>query len=221
MCDAAVAVVPADLTDELTEKLAVKLDNQGQGVTVVAGGQTRSDSVRCGLRALTALPEFTPDGFAPDGFTPDDIVVVHDAVRPLASAQLAQAVISAVAAGADAAVPTVAVVDTIRHLSLGQLDRGDLRAVQTPQAFNAQKLWQAHQGDPQATDDASLIEAAGGKVELVEGDPMNFKITHPADLLAAEAVLSGAASAPVPSAAAPAASPAPVPAISASPVPAP
>lgn len=193
MCDATVAVVPADLTDELTEKLAGELNHHGRGVTVVAGGTTRSDSVRCGLRAL---PDFDSDESAPDSFAPEDIVVVHDAVRPLASAQLAQAVISAVAAGADAAVPTVAVVDTIRHLSLGQLDRGDLRAVQTPQAFNAQKLWQAHQGDPHATDDASLIEAAGGKVVLVEGDPMNFKITHPADLLAAEAVLSGAAPAP-------------------------
>lgn len=213
LCDATVAVLPADLANDLTDDLLAKL--RDLRATVVAGGATRSDSVRCGLRALSGtLPEFGADKFAPD-----DIVVVHDAVRPLATEHLAQSVISAVAAGADAAVPTVAVVDTIRHLSLGQLDRSDLRAVQTPQAFNAKKLWQAHQGDPQATDDASLIEATGGKVELVEGDPLNFKITHPADLAAAEALLSGAASAPVPSAAAPAASPAP--ATSASPVPAP
>lgn len=101
-------------------------------------------------------------------------------------------VLEAVRGGADSAVPVVAVTDTIRHESRGPIDRASLRAVQTPQAFKAQMLWQAHKGSPEATDDATLVEAIGGRVELVEGDPANFKITHQVDLAKAEAVLLGA-----------------------------
>ena len=144
-------------------------------IIVTAGGATRSESVRAGIAA-----------------TPDDaeVIVVHDAARPLATAELFAAVTAAVAAGADGAVPAVAVTDTIRDVRDGPLDRSHLRAVQTPQAFRADALRQAHKGAPEATDDATLVEAAGGKVTLVNGDPDNLKITTPGDLEVADALLA-------------------------------
>jgi 2-C-methyl-D-erythritol 4-phosphate cytidylyltransferase len=138
---------------------------------VVAGGDTRSASVRCGLDAL-----------------PDDceIVVIHDAARPLATVGLFEAVIGAVQAGASAAVPGVAVSDTIKRVVDGRvvetIDRADLVAVQTPQAFRLDALRAAHAGGPEATDDAGLIELAGGRVVVVPGDPANLKITTKEDL---------------------------------------
>ena len=138
---------------------------------MVAGGERRSDSVRRGLDAV-------PDDC--------DIVVVHDGARPLASADLFEAVIEAVLAGADAAIPGVAVTDTIKRVDDGcvvdTLDRDDLVAVQTPQAFRAEVLRRAHDGGPDATDDAALVEAVGGTVVVVEGDPANLKITTRHDL---------------------------------------
>jgi 2-C-methyl-D-erythritol 4-phosphate cytidylyltransferase len=141
---------------------------------VVAGGATRSASVRAGLAAV-------PDDA--------DVVVVHDGARPLAGAELFARVVEAVREGADAAVPAVDVTDTLRHRSGAPVDRGELVAVQTPQAFRAEALRRAHAGEPEATDDASLIEAAGGKVVVVEGSPANLKITRPVDLIVAEALL--------------------------------
>jgi 2-C-methyl-D-erythritol 4-phosphate cytidylyltransferase len=140
---------------------------------VVAGGETRSDSVRCGLAAVP--PEA-------------DIVVVHDAARPLAGPELFGAVVAAVEAGADGAVPGVPVVDTIKRVGPGEvvvetLDRGALVAVQTPQAFRAASLRAAHGGGADATDDAALVEARGGRVVVVPGDERNRKITVPADLV--------------------------------------
>lgn len=142
---------------------------------VVAGGATRSASVRAGLACV-----------------PDDagVVVVHDAARPLASAGLFGRVVDAVRAGADAAVPGVPVVDTIRRRDGRPVERDQLVAVQTPQAFRAAALRGAHVGQPEATDDATLVEAAGGRVVVVPGDPCNRKITDPADLLLAERLLS-------------------------------
>ena len=138
---------------------------------VVAGGSERSDSVRRGLDAV-------PDDC--------DIVVVHDGARPLAATSLYESVIEAVLAGADAAIPGIAVTDTIKRVEdgrvMGTLDRDDLVAVQTPQAFRADVLRRAHEGDPQATDDAALVEAVGGIVVIVPGDPANLKITTPRDL---------------------------------------
>jgi len=139
--------------------------------TVVNGGATRSDSVRAGLAAV-----------------PDDVevIVVHDAARPFASPALFRAVIAAVTEGADAAVPGVAVTDTIKQVAGGQvvatLDRNGLVAVQTPQAFSAQALRRAHATGGEATDDAALVESAGGRVVVVPGDPANTKITLRADL---------------------------------------
>ncbi len=141
---------------------------------VVAGADTRSGSVRAGLAEV-------PDGA--------EVVVVHDGARPLADASLFAAVVDAVRAGADAAVPGVPIVDTLRARSGGVVDRDGLVAVQTPQAFRAAALRAAHAGTAEATDDASLVEASGGKVVVVNGSPTNVKITRPHDLVVAEALL--------------------------------
>jgi 2-C-methyl-D-erythritol 4-phosphate cytidylyltransferase len=138
----------------------------------VAGGATRSESVRRGLAAVP--PEVT-------------IVCVHDAVRPLATPELFTAVIDAVRAGADAAVPAVPVTDTIKVVGAGgevasTPDRSTLVAVQTPQAFRAAVLRRAHAGGDESTDDAALVERLGGRVVTVPGEPWNRKITEPDDL---------------------------------------
>jgi 2-C-methyl-D-erythritol 4-phosphate cytidylyltransferase len=144
----------------------------------VAGGATRSESVRNGLAAV-----------------PDDaeIIVVHDAARPAAGPALFGAVIAAVRAGADAAIPGVPVTDTIKRVEddvvVETLDRSALVAVQTPQAFRAAALRAAHAGGGDATDDAALVERAGGRVVVVPGDAANRKLTEPDDLAALERAL--------------------------------
>jgi 2-C-methyl-D-erythritol 4-phosphate cytidylyltransferase len=141
-------------------------------VVVVAGGATRSESVRAGLAAVPA--EAT-------------VVCVHDAARPFASAALYGRVVAAVSAGADAAVPALAVTDTIKIVDRDAVvvatpERASLRAVQTPQAFRADVLRRAHASGGEGTDDASLVEAIGGRVVVVDGETDNRKITHPDDL---------------------------------------
>ena len=118
-----------------------------------------------------------------------EVIVVHDAARPLASEALFAAVVGAVRDGADAAVPGVPVTDTLRRRGGGLVDRDELVAVQTPQAFAADRLRAVHATEPEATDDASLVEAAGGRVVVVDGEPANRKITEPADLAVAAALL--------------------------------
>jgi len=146
---------------------------------VVPGGATRSESVRAGIGAV-------PDGA--------DVIVVHDAARPLAAAELWEAAVAAVVAGADAAVPGVAVIDTIKRVAHGAvvetLDRTELVAVQTPQAFRAAVLRAAHRAGGEATDDAALVEMTGGRVVVVVGDPDNLKVTRPADLDQAAALVA-------------------------------
>jgi len=141
-------------------------------VLVVPGGATRSESVRAGLQAVP------PDA---------DVVVVHDAARPCATPALVRAVVDAVASGRDGAVPGVPPVDTVKRVAgdmvLETLDRGTLVTVQTPQAFRAEVLRRAHEGAADATDDAALVEAAGGRVVTVPGDPANRKVTVPDDLV--------------------------------------
>ena len=110
------------------------------------------------------------------------MIAVHDGARPLAGPEIYERAIAAVKAGADGAVPVVPVVDTIRHVEGGVVDRRELRAVQTPQVFRADILRQAHESGADATDDAGLVEAIGGKVVLVEGSRSNIKITEPLDL---------------------------------------
>jgi len=146
-------------------------------VHIVAGGETRSESVRKGLAVV-------PDDVA--------IVLVHDGARPLASDAVFQGVIAAVADGADAAVPAVPVVDSIRHRAQGAIDRSPLVAVQTPQGFAADRLRAAHVSGADASDDATLVEADGGSVVVVDGDAANLKITNPLDLQIAELLLGEA-----------------------------
>ena len=141
---------------------------------VVAGADSRSGSVRAGL---TAVPHDA------------EVVVVHDAARPLGGADVFAGAVAAVRAGGDAAVPVVPVTDTLRSVEGGVVDRDGLLAVQTPQAFRAGALRAAHAGGGEATDDASLVEADGGKVVVVDGSPDNLKVTRPTDLVVAEALL--------------------------------
>ena len=142
---------------------------------VIAGGPTRASSVRRGLAAV-------PDSA--------DVIVVHDAARPLASRELFRAVVAAVVAGADGAIPGIAVTDTIKRVRgarvVDTLDRSELVAVQTPQAFRAAALRRAHADEPEATDDAGLLEALGMSVEVVPGEFHNLKLTTPEDLAIAE-----------------------------------
>jgi 2-C-methyl-D-erythritol 4-phosphate cytidylyltransferase len=156
------------------------------GVIGVAGGGVRSASV---LAALEAAPEGDP-------------ILVHDAARPLATPDLFRRALDALAGtGADAVVAALPVTDTIKHVPPGgtavsaTLERAELWAVQTPQVFARAALERVLRGASaeqlaSATDDAWLIEAAGGSVHVVAGEPDNFKITHPADLRAAELLLS-------------------------------
>lgn len=144
---------------------------------VVVGAATRSGSVRNGLAMVPADA---------------DVVVVHDAARPLAGPALFRATVDAVRAGAEAAVCAVPVIDTVKRVEgstvVATVDRSDLWAVQTPQAFAAGALRAAHAGGGEATDDAALLEAAGFAVAVVPGDPRNIKLTRPDDLVVAEAL---------------------------------
>jgi len=150
------------------------------GVQTAIGGATRSASVRAGL---ALVPEAV------------DVVVVHDAARPLASPELFARVIDAVRAGADAAVPGIAVADTVKrvrdHRVVETVSRDDLVTVQTPQAFRRAALEAAHADDGVGTDDAALVEAAGGTVVVVEGEPRNLKLTRADDLDLARALIAG------------------------------
>jgi 2-C-methyl-D-erythritol 4-phosphate cytidylyltransferase len=154
---------------------------QAQREGGVAGGTTRSASVRCGLAAVPADAT---------------IICVHDAARPFASEFLFDEVIDAVCGGADGAVPGLAVVDTIKFVDSSNIvtstpDRSQLVAVQTPQAFRAKALRKAHENNPESTDDSTLVESQGGKIVVVIGDPLNRKITTPEDLNWARAISRG------------------------------
>jgi 2-C-methyl-D-erythritol 4-phosphate cytidylyltransferase len=146
--------------------------------TVVVGGVTRQASVRAALAVLEG-PE---------------IVAVHDAARPFAPPDLFTDVVRAVAAGADGAIPVVAVTDTVKRLDglrvVDTVARDDLGLAQTPQAFRVEALRRAHEEATEAgdsvTDDAMLLERVGEVVAL-PGDPRNFKITTMLDLARAEA----------------------------------
>ena len=163
----------------------------GAPVLVVAGGEQRQDSV---ARALEALPPEV------------DVVLVHDAARPLAPSELVDAVASAVLAGHGAVVPGLAMTDTVKRVApsntgadaeglaseqvLETVTRTDLRCIQTPQGFDRAVLTKAHAAaEDAATDDAGLVERLGLPVVVVAGSADAFKITRPIDLLIAEAVL--------------------------------
>ena len=152
----------------------------------VSGGATRQASVRAGLEALAP--------HAPD------IVLVHDAARPFASAGLIARAIDA-ARDTGAAIPGLSVTDTIKSVDhrgfVGEtLDRATLRAVQTPQAFAFAPLLEAHrralrEKRDDFTDDAAIAEWVGMQVSVFEGEPGNIKITNPEDFMRAEAMTMG------------------------------
>lgn len=165
--DGVVVVLPADVDLGYTEASA-------KPVITVPGGDTRSASVRNGLDAL-------PDTA--------DVVLVHDAARPLTPGAVFDRVIAAVRRGADAVVPVLDVTDSLRHRRDGAVDRADFAAVQTPQGFPAATLRRAHASGTDATDDATLVETNGGTVTMVDGDRAAMKLTTPLDLQIAELLL--------------------------------
>ena len=164
-----ILVVPDDAVAETANSL------QGVGdVAVVAGGVSRAASVRAGLEQVD--PAATA-------------VLVHDAARPLASTELFERVIAALAAGSVAVIPVVELSDSIRHIEGHPVDRSELRAVQTPQGFRPAELRAAHESGNDATDDASLVSALGHRVTTVDGEVENRKLTVHTDLIVAEAIL--------------------------------
>ena len=149
---------------------------------VVPGGETRWHSVKNALDSIGDIADV-------------DVIAVHDGVRPLATANLINRVLDA-ARRDGAAIPVVPLNDSVRQLDgdggSHALDRSSLRAVQTPQAFDARLLIDAYRQpfDPTFTDDASVVERYGHQVTLVEGDLQNLKITRPMDLALAEYLLN-------------------------------
>jgi 2-C-methyl-D-erythritol 4-phosphate cytidylyltransferase len=143
---------------------------------LATGGKTRFHSVQNGLALV-------PDDA-------DGVVGVHDGVRPFVSVEVIRRCFEA-ARTAKAVIPVVPVVETLRHISEGTKPREEYRLVQTPQCFDVQLLKAAnHQPYRDAfTDDASVVEAYGYSVTLVDGNRENIKITTPADLLTAESLL--------------------------------
>lgn len=172
--DHVVVAVPAALVDEAKRSL-------GERATVVAGGADRTTSVRLALAAVAGDPQF---------------VLVHDAARALTPPALVVRVVDALRAGHTAVVPALPLHDTVKAVDangvvLGTPERAGLRAVQTPQGFARDLLLRAYQraGTAAFTDDASLVEQVGGQVQVVDGDPLAFKITTALDLLLAEAIV--------------------------------
>ena len=175
-------VVVAAPADRLVEVPAL-LGPAVAAVAVVGGGASRQDSVAA---AVAALPSDV------------DIVLVHDAARPLVPVQVVDAVVEALLAGAPAVIPVLPVADTLKRvdpagLVTGTVPRSEVRAVQTPQGFHREVLAKAHAAadplDP-VTEDAGLVERMGVPVPTVPGSGHSFKITTPFDLLVAEAILS-------------------------------
>jgi len=151
-------------------------------VEVVAGGETRQESVRL---ALVSLSEDV------------DVVLVHDAARPLVPPELVDAVAQAVRAGAQAVVPALPLSDTVKQVDengnvVTTLDRSTLRAAQTPQGFRRSALERSYVAADGAiaTDDAGLAELAGVAVTTIRGSAEALKVTHPLDLQFAEALLA-------------------------------
>lgn len=180
--DLVVVAAPEEFLDTVRTLL---LDHEvGASVHTVAGGATRQESV---ARALSSLP---PDV---------DVVLVHDAARPLVPPELVDVVARRVRDGTDAVVPGLPVTDTIKRVGSdgaveATVDRAVLRAIQTPQGFRRTVLEKAHaDADPlvlDVSDDAGLVELLGYPVVVVPGDEEGFKVTRPLDLVLAEAVLA-------------------------------
>ncbi len=150
-------------------------------LVVVPGGATRRASVAAALAELPA---------------PAEVVLVHDAARPLVPVPVVKRVLDALAGGAEAVLPAIEVSDTVKKVVADQVvctvDRTALRAVQTPQGFRRDLLLRAHAdwSGAEPTDDAAMVEALGVAVAVVDGDVEGFKITRPLDLRLAESVLA-------------------------------
>lgn len=176
-----VSLVTHDDFQDLAEELADRYSTEYVNIVVAPGGEvTRQDSVRNGLAMV-------PDDL--------DIVLVHDTARAFATAELFERVAAAVRESGMGVVPVLPVVDTIKRaeaeLILETVDRSALRIAQTPQGFPIPAFKAAHAlAGAEFTDDAALFQAAGGSVTSVIGQPNAFKITHPADLAAAERLLA-------------------------------
>jgi 2-C-methyl-D-erythritol 4-phosphate cytidylyltransferase len=159
-----------------------------EGTSGVRGGRARSESVRLALAAA-------------EGGRDRDLVLVHDAARPLLTGELARATIGALEADEtlDGAIAAVPMIDTVKRVTsdgvvIETLDRDELWGVQTPQVFRRAALERALEVPDevlaQATDDAWLIERAGGRVGVVESSRENLKVTTPHDLVVAEMLLA-------------------------------
>ncbi|MEV5434981.1 2-C-methyl-D-erythritol 4-phosphate cytidylyltransferase [Streptomyces sp. NPDC052682] len=182
-----IVVAPPDGAGEVKSLLDAHALPERTDFLVVPGGASRQESVRLGLDALPA---------------DYDIVLVHDAARPLVPVDTVDAVIEAVREGAPAVVPALPLADTVKQVEpaaapgepepvVATPERGRLRAVQTPQGFDRATLVRAHTevtGD--VTDDAGMVEQLGLTVVAVPGHEEAFKVTRPLDLVLAEAVLA-------------------------------
>lgn len=171
VCDLVVVAAAAENLEKVAEVVPT--------ARVVVGGAERSDSVRACLAVLPDSVEY---------------VLVHDAARPLASADLASRVLQSLRDGADAVVPGVPVVDTVKVVDeagwvVSTPTRAQLRAIQTPQGFARAVLDAAHAAGSDATDDAGLVEQLGIKVLTVRGESAAAKVTTPADLRFLEDVI--------------------------------
>lgn len=189
--DVVVTAAPAHL-DAFGQAIAEATIPPGVAVAIIAGGETRQESVAAGVAELMShSPQPT-------------IILVHDAARAFMPAEPMRVAIGAIEAGADGAVPIVPLVDTIVAVPAADgrlglaVDRSSLRAAQTPQAFRASALSDAHlrgaaepgaaEPGAEVTDDAGLVRRYGYRVVATEGHPWGFKVTIPGDLALAEYV---------------------------------
>ena len=166
--DQVIVTAPADYINHFQTLL-------GDAATVVVGGQTRSESVRAGIAAVSTEAKY---------------LLIHDAARPLASTELANQIISELKKGEVAVIPGIAQVDTIKTVDsngyvIDTPDRSQLRNIQTPQGFEISVLRAAHANNGEGTDDAALVERAGNKVLVINGEERALKITTPSDLASA------------------------------------
>lgn len=176
--DRIVVVVPEDDLLPAREMLS----GMTKDLVVTKGGKTRQESVFNGLKLARESA----------------VVLIHDGVRPLVSPDLVDRVIDGLE-GVSGCIPALEVTDTLKEVREGMvvrtIPRGGLYQVQTPQAFLTTALIAAHEqamrtGPPDLTDDSAILEASGGTVRIVEGDPLNVKITFRNDILLTEAILA-------------------------------
>jgi 2-C-methyl-D-erythritol 4-phosphate cytidylyltransferase/2-C-methyl-D-erythritol 2,4-cyclodiphosphate synthase len=179
-----IVVAPASHLQHAREIVAQSAGRASDACAVVVGGDSRQASVAAGLAVLVPSIE---------------VVLVHDAARALAPRSLFERVVGEVESTGRGVIPGLAVSDTIKRVEasgtvLETVDRSQLSAVQTPQGFPRAELVAAYAAaEREFTDDAALLQHAGGSVAIVEGDPLAFKVTTPWDLRRAEQLLAEAA----------------------------